>query len=305
MQSWSWHRFDRHGIAARVAVAVAIACATVSATTLPASAVLRPAPGTGHGALGGPPPGEQFGSLEYGAGLGAGCPVEPGQIEPSPYTYNESETRDHGVVGLPVSVCIGQFPTAAIHVTVTPPGGTPIALSDLVIKAPATSTDFELLVLPAPPYTKYRIADFQGSVRTGRLNGDGSGTYTVRAQGGAQSTTETFVLDAPPKPRILNLTELLPTTKRGSRLQFGVAGMPPLQTFQVGIFGGDSGSRAGHPLRAVIVGRADRRGQAIVTLDVLSTSPTGDFNAVLDPKTPITATSGLEPRIALFEVGKA
>jgi hypothetical protein len=287
-------------------------CAAAAALVLPsplappATAALRPAPGTGHGVLGGTTPSKEFGSLEYAPGLGAGpCRAEPRQVEVSVLTYRRYRERV-GVVGLPVSLCIGRLPNATMDVTITPPDGRTITLPSQVVESGELGVSIDILVLPSPPSTRYRVSDGGGRLSTGRLEGDGSGTYAVRVQGGA-STRTSFELEPAPKPRLMNAVSMHPTVTQGGRLRFGAAGEAPLQTFQVAIFGPYSARSSGLPLRTVIVARADSRGEAIVTLDVLSTSVAGTgYVAMLNPKTtladPTGLYDGLDPRLAMFEV---
>ncbi|HXY93955.1 MAG TPA: hypothetical protein VEP49_15855 [Acidimicrobiia bacterium] len=277
--------------------AVAFLVSPVSAPAAPAAkSTLVPEPGTGHGVLGGPPPSEELGSLEYGPGLGAPCPAGPEQVETRSYNYSAG-----AVVSLPVDLCIGRFPTPTIRVAIQPPRGGAIVLGNQ-----SSGIGIEVLVLPSPPSTRYRVVGSRGDVTTGRMPGSGAGTYRVRVTGGATVSTS-FTLAPPPTPRLVNLTTMLATVKRPGRLQFGAAGEPPLQTFEVGIFGPyDASSGTGAlSLRSVVVGRANRAGEAVVTLDVLATSIPGDgYVAVLDPKTPLADPEALDPRVAMFEVSR-
>ncbi len=267
-------------------------------------AALTPAPGTGHGVIGNTTPAEESASLEFAPGLGAACPGKPRQVDASPLRYG-SVFDGNGVVGLPVSVCIGKFPTTAIQVTITPPRGRAIKLRDQSIQKGAPGVGFDILVTASPPDVRYQITDEHGIATQGRASGDGSGTYVVRARGGAASTTTTFVLDPAPTPRLTNLTSMDPTVKPGRRLQFGAAGKQPLSTFQVAIFGPDGEDSSGnftYPLRTTVVARADKNGEALITLDTLASCPTGEFVAVVDPQTPLADPQALDPRIAMFTV---
>jgi hypothetical protein len=211
--------------------------------------------------------------------------------------------RGNGVVGLPVSMCIGRFPTAAIQVTITPPRGPAITIRDQVIQGGDPGVSFDMLVSPSPPNARYQIVDEHGVAARGRISGDGSGTYTVRAQGGSASTTATFVLDPAPTPRLTNVGSIYPIVKPGRRLQFGAAGKRPLSTFQVAIYGpSDSSGKDGLPLRTTLVARADTSGEAIITVDTLSSCPTGDFVALVDPNIPLADPHALDPRVAMFTV---
>jgi hypothetical protein len=263
---------------------------------------LTPAPGTGHGVLGAGRSADEFGSLEYAPGLGAACPGKPREVLVSAFRYGPV-FRGPGVVGLPVSLCIGEFPSESIDVRITGPGGVDVALRDQVIEKDATGVSIELLVLPTPPNTRYQVVDGAGEKSNGRLSGSGAGSYTVRAEGGAATTTERFVLEPAPEPRLLNLTGMDATVDQGGRLKFGAAGQKPLSTFQVGIFGPYASGSPDLPLRTVVVGRADRRGQAIITLDVLRTSVPGQgYVAMLDPATALAQPDALDPRVAMFAI---
>ncbi|HXY94618.1 MAG TPA: hypothetical protein VEP49_19305 [Acidimicrobiia bacterium] len=279
----------------------AVLVSPVTASSAPAAkSTLVPAPGTGHGVLGGAPPSEELGSLEYGPGLGAACPARPQQVEVTPLTYGAG-----GVVSLPVSLCIGRFPAPTMQVTITPPRGGAIVLRNQSIPSGLPGASIDILVLPSPPDTRYRVVDSRNHVSTGRLPGSGAGTYRVRVTGGTAAVRTSFTLAPPPTPRLVNLTTMDATVKPPGRLQFGAAGEPPLQTFEVGIFGpfDPSADTAALPLRSVVVARADRGGEAVVTLDVLATSIPGDgYVAVLDPKTPLADPNALDPRVAMFEV---
>lgn len=170
--------------------------------------------------------------------------------------------------------------------------------------------DLEVLVLPSPPATRYRISRDDLLVTSRSLRGDGSGAYRVRVSGGGVEKTTTFVLEPPPSPRLVNLTDDVMKVVPGTRLQFGAAGKKPLSTFRVAIYGPlptyADRPRTASLLRTTMVARADKRGEAIVTLDVLASSDTGLFYAVLDPKTPPPDPKGvIDPRIAEFEVEAA
>jgi hypothetical protein len=240
-------------------------------------------------------------SLEYSPGLGAGCPGKPGQIAASPLRYGPVY-RGPGVVGLPVSLCIGAFPAKAMQVRITAPDATVVTLRNQVVEPNETGVSIQVLVLPAPPGTRYQVVDGRGARSGGRLSGTGAGRYTVRVDGGT-TVTQQFVLSPAPTPRILNLTDMQATVERGGRLRFGVAGQPALSTFQVGIFGPYVTGSPNLARRTTVVGRADRLGQAIVTLDVLRTSVAGDgYVAMLDPATPLSQPDALDPRVAMFDV---
>lgn len=293
---------------AHFVVAVFVLLATLgsargaSAVSPVAASALTPAPGTGHGVLGSARSPDDFGSLEYSPGLGDACAGQPRQISVNAFRYG-AVFRGPGVVGLPVSMCIGEFPSASMQVRITGPGGADITLRDQVIEANATGVSIQLLVLPAPPNARYQVIDGAGDRSNGRLAGDGAGTYTVRVRGGGATTTERFVLEPAPVPRLLNLTGMQATVEQGGRLRFGAAGQKPLSTFQVGIFGPYASGSSDLPLRTVVVGRADRTGQAVITLDVLPTSVPGfGYVAMLDPATPLAQPDALDPRVAMFDI---
>jgi hypothetical protein len=291
---------------ARIVVALTVAVAALSgahalASSPDAEAALTPAPGTGHGVLGSASP-DDSSSLEYSPGLGDACPGKPRTVAVNPLRYG-AVYRGPGVVGLPVGVCIGEFPASAMQVRITAPDGTVITLRDQVIEPNATGVSIQLLVLPTPPGTRYQLVDGAGARSAGRLAGSGAGRYTVRAEGGGATTTEQFVLVPAPTPRLLNLTGMQASVEQGGRLRFGAAGQKALSTFRVGIFGPYVPGSSGLPLRTVVVGRADRHGQAIVTLDVLPTSIAGDgYVAMLEPATPLAQPDALDPRVAMFDV---
>jgi hypothetical protein len=245
---------------------------------------------------------DDFGSLEYAPGLGAACPGKPREVLVSAFRYGPV-FRGPGVVGLPVTLCIGEFPSAAMQVRITGPNGLRVTLRDQVIEEDTTGVSIEFLVLPTPPATRYQAVDGAGVRSSGRVVGSGAGSYTVRVTGGGATTTERFALTPAPTPRLLNLTSMDATVEQGGRLRFGAAGQDALSTFQVGIFGPYASGSPDLPLRTVVVGRADRQGEAIITLDVLSTSIAGDgYVAVLDPATPLANPSDLDPRVAMFRI---
>jgi hypothetical protein len=289
-------------VAAFVVLAVVASGGGASAVAVDAASALTPAPGTGHGVLGSAPSAGESGSLEYSPGLGDACDGKPRQVAVNAFRYGEV-FRGPGVVGLPVSLCVGEFPSASMQVRITGPGGADITLRDQVIEADATGVSIQLQVLPAPPTTRYQVIDGAGHTSNGRLTGDGAGSYTVRVRGGGATTTERFTLEPAPAPRLLNLTGMEASVEQGGRLRFGAAGQQPLTTFQVGIFGPYPSGNSALPLRTVVVGRADRKGQAVITLDVLPTSvPGSGYVAVLDPAAPLAHADALDPRVAMFDV---
>ena len=288
-----------------LAALVVPAAAASEATAVPSarSVTLTPAPGTGHGVIGNTTPAEESASLDYSPGLGAACPVPPGQVTASVYRYG-SVFRGNGVVGLPATVCIGRFATPKIKVTITLPSGPTIAIRDQPNPPDPTGaegTEVTVMILPSPPGTRYRISDEHGLVAQGAITGDGGGAYTVHATAGSATASTTFVLDPAPSPRLTNLTSMEPSVAPGRRLQFGAAGEQPLSTFPVAVFG-PYVAGAAWPLRTMIVARADKHGEATITLDALASVPTGSFVAVLDPNTALADALALDPRVAMFDV---
>lgn len=274
-----------------------------------APAALVPAPGTGHGVLTGAAPDEDAGSFEYRPGLGDDCVTPPGAIRVQPFNFGRNPLG-YGEVGLPVALCFGRFPADEIDVTITAPDGTTFAPRDSIgsPRDASASTAVFLLVRPRPPGTTFRVEDLAGRSVSGRLAGNGSGTYTVVASGGTTATVD-FVLVRAARPRLVNLTvhragRMLAQSTPGGRLRFGTAGTRPLATFRVGVFGPEptSGDESDRPLRTTITARADRRGEAVVTLDVASTSPRGSFVAVLEPQVPVADPDLFDPRVAIFEI---
>ena len=103
--------------------------------------------------LGSAPSAGNSGSLEYSPGLGDACEGKPRQVTVNAFRYG-GVFRGPGVVGLPVSMCVGKFPATATQVRITGPGGADITLRDQVIEANATGVSIQLQVLPAPPNTR-------------------------------------------------------------------------------------------------------------------------------------------------------
>ena len=111
-----------------------------------------------------------------------------------------------------------------------------------------------------------------------------------------QATT-TFTLAPPPTPRLGNITGgLSVTAEPGTRIRFGAAGLVPWATFQVGIYG------PGQLLATMITARADRRGEAIITLDITSGARTGPYDVFVNPDRPLVNPNTLDPRVAMFRV---
>ncbi|HXY93216.1 MAG TPA: hypothetical protein VEP49_12115 [Acidimicrobiia bacterium] len=310
----------RRGAAGVVAVLVAmLVAAPIGARA--ASRPLVPRPGTGHGVLGGPAPAEEAGSLSYSPGLGFKfCHQDPGKVSASGSAYG-TPGIGRPTVGLPVDLCIGPFPTAAIKVSVAPPHGPVIAVPAWAVGREGTSATVQLLFLPGPPRARYVITGAgpttgRPTADSGSLAGSGVGRYTVRVSGGGSTATTTFTLEPAPTPRLSNLGDRVvrvgvattsAVVEPGRRLQFGAAGLPPLHTFEVGVYGPDQRTAAGpntHPLATTITARADRQGEAIVTLDTLTAARVGSYLAVLDPKTSLAGLQVLDPRVAAFEVAQ-
>ncbi len=168
----------------------------------------------------------------------------------SPLRYG-AVFRGNGVVGLPVSLCVGRFPTTAIQVSITPPRGRTHHDSRPVIQAGATGVGVDLLVVASPPYVRYEITDEHGT----RLEAASPATAvapTPSAHRVAPRRRRRRSCSTLPPPRLTNLTSMDPTVRPGRRLQFGAAGKEPLSTFQVAIFGPfgkDSSGDFGLPLR--------------------------------------------------------
>jgi hypothetical protein len=279
-----------------------------------APAALLPVAGTGHGVLGGPPPAEG-GSLSYGPGLGAACQEEANQVSASPMTYAYGQAgRGVAAFGLPVNICLGHFPSPTISLTITPPRGSVIRLPDQTSPATSSSasTSVEVNFLASPPTPRWEVERYDATTKrlslaaSGRLSGDGSGRYLVRASGGGVEATATFALAPPLSPRIGNSTGGLTTfAEPGRRISFGAAGQRPLATFRVGIYGPNQRGPDGRytsPLATMITARANRRGEAIIALDIASGAHTGSYDAFVNPDQPLVNPNTLDPRVALFRV---
>ncbi len=52
----------------------------------------------------------------------------------------------------------------------------------------------------------------------------------------------------------------------------------------------------------MITARADRRGEAIITLDITSGARTGGYDAFVNPDQPLVNPNTLDPRVAMFRV---
>lgn len=277
--------------------AIAVTLMFVPATAT--AAALIPKPGTGHGVIGDTTPAEEGASLEFSPGVG-GAAMVPCLASP----LLEARRTGEQVGGLlPIIVCIGQFPTPSVQVTITPPRG-PIIKFEERSGASGSGVGFTVHVTPSPPATRYRVADDRGVAAEGKLRGDGGGTYTVNARGGDASASTTFVLQPAPLPRLLSLSGANPAVAPGGRLRFGVAGKKPLSKFEVGVYGPaslDESGRPTYPVRTLLAARADKKGEAIIALDTLSSCPTGLFVAVVDPQTS-PETPLPDPRAAIFSV---
>jgi hypothetical protein len=278
-----------------------------------APAALLPVAGTGHGVLGGPPP-SNGGSLSYGPGLGAGCHEDPNQVSATPMKYQYGQSGGVPAFGLPVFLCIGSFPSPTISLTLTPPRGVVVRLPDQPSPATASSasTSVDLNFFASPPAPRWEIEHYDTATKrsrvaaSGRLAGDGSGRYVVRASGGGVQATASFALAPPLSPRLGNLTGgLSVVTQPANRIRFGAAGQKPLATFQVGVFGPNQrgpGQRYVNPIATMITARADRRGEAIITLDITSAARTGSYVAFVNPEHPLVNPDTLDPRVAMFDV---
>jgi hypothetical protein len=197
--------------------------------------------------------------------------------------YNGAEIE----VGLDVHVCVGAFPAGKVDVSIRPPVGRTIVIPPQTF--PPTTTrptiTFLVRVLPSPPRVRYRITREGLPVATGPLSGNGSGRYTVIASGGGRQTEESFTLLPAPVPQLLNL-DVSERVAVGGRLRLAATGQRSLTLFRVGIYGPQSATPTGSnpvPLRTSIAARADRRGEAIVTLDVAPRSDRGTYYAALEP----------------------
>ena len=290
-------------LAALALLSVPTAATAAAPANVPAA--LTPAPGTGHGVIGATTPAEEGASLDYAPGLGAGCPGKPGQMTASPLRYG-AVFRGNGVVGLPVSMCIGRFPTTAIQVTITPPRGPTITIRDQVIQGSSPGVGFDMLVNPSPPYARYQITDEHGVVARGRVTGDGSGTYTVRARG--RFRVDDRDVRARPGPHAPAHQPHEHEPDREARTPAAVRRRG--QAAAVDVPGGDlrplrrRPAMAGFRFARRSSRRADKSGEAIITLDTLSSCPTGDFVALVDPKTALADPHALDPRVAMFTVDK-
>jgi hypothetical protein len=185
---------------------------------------------------------------------------------------------EHYTVGSPMYVCIGRFPSPNVDVSITPPVGEPIVLPTQVFAPKQQSIILSISVLPSPPRTRYQVTSNRSGLDVrGTLSGDGSGSYTVHASSGGAEQNDTFTLDVAPLPRVLVPDdEVAP----GERVQLEVGGVRPLGLFRVSVFGPfTSGST--HQLRTTVVGRGNKRGEAVVTLDVQAGSDVGPYCVVL------------------------
>jgi hypothetical protein len=243
-------------------------------------------------------------SLAYQPGIGGFCGPEVGVVEIGGPAY-PGPTR---AVGLPVFVCMAGSAGDAVKVSIRPPSGRPIVLPTQILPAgssrsPTSSLQLKVLVQASPPPTRYRISSGDEMLMAGRLHGDGTGEYRVRASGGDIDDQTSFTLEPAPTPQILNLdADDFIHVDKGSRLSFAVRGKRPLARFDVGVYGPED--EQGRSLRrTAVAARANKRGEAVVTLDIAPSSDAGRFSAVLEPyvRSPGVNT-GAEPAVADFTV---
>jgi hypothetical protein len=256
---------------------LSIALGIVSVAQAADAARLIPAPGTGHGVLTGTPPDEDASALAYGPGFGGTCagPQDPETLFVWGYGFGSLE---HYTVGSPMYVCIGRFPSRNVDVSITPPVGEPIALPTQTFVAKQQSIILAVSVLPSPPRTRYQITSNRSGLDVrGTLSGDGSGSYTVQASSGGVEKNDTFTLDVAPSPRVLVPDDLVAP---GGRVELDIAGVRPFKAFRVSVFGPFTDAPTG-PLRTTIIGRGNKRGEAVVTLDVQAGSDIGLYCVVL------------------------
>jgi hypothetical protein len=275
--------------------------ATASVCPSAGAAILVPAPGTGHGVLTDAPPAEAAGSLKYSPGLGGTC------VDPQPpetfYTWGYGFGRESRLaVGSPMFVCIGRFTSPEVNVSVTPPEGRSLVLPTLSFVGNEPTIVLSVSVMPRPPATRYRITRRNEVLASGLLDGDGIGTYQLEASGGGMPKTTSFMLDPPPSPRLLSPNGNYEDVAQGGRVSFGVAGVERFKLIQVSVFGPEkAGSR--NQLRTKIVGRANKRGEVVLTLDIQS-SESGLFCALLEPYAHDLRGNGFDPRVDCFYVNE-
>ena len=97
-------------------LAIAVTLVFVPAT---ATAALIPAPGTGHGVIGATTPAEEGASLKVTPGVGGAAEAA---CLASPLVEAQRTLEQVGGI-LPIRLCIGQFPTPKVQVTITTPRG--------------------------------------------------------------------------------------------------------------------------------------------------------------------------------------
>jgi hypothetical protein len=160
-----------------------------------------------------------------------------------------------------------------------------------------------VLVQASPPPVRYRIISGDEVLAAGRLRGDGTGRYRIRASGGGIEDHASFTLEPAPRPQIVNLNaDDFIHVDKGSRLSFAVSGKRPLARFDVGIYGPED-EQGRSVRRTSVAARTNKRGDAVVTLDVAPSSDAGRFSAVLEPYTRRGGdNTGAEPQVADFTV---
>ena len=266
------------------------------------AATLVPRPGTGHGVLTGAAPSGGSKLFPYTPGIGNGCTLPPEEVDAYGAGYPGHGGPDIEV-GLPVHVCIGEFPGGSVDVSITPPRGPTVVVPKRTFTRSMSTITLIVRVLPSPPQLQLRVTQLGAPLATGPVRGDGRGRYTVEASGGGRRTTETFTLEPPPVPQLVDLDDS-ERVAPGSRAQFAATGQRPRSLFRVGVYGPQRANPTGAnsvPLRTTITARADRRGEAIATLDVARSSEPGEYFAVLEPYPSVDALR--HPRLVVFFVG--
>jgi hypothetical protein len=284
-----------------VVLLVLVALVGATAGESAGAAALVPAPGTGHGALTGAPPSGETKSFAYTPGVGNGCSLPPEAVSAYGAGYPGHDGPDIEV-GLPVHVCVGEFPGGSVDVSITPPLGRTVVVPKQTFTRSNSTITLIVRVLPRPPQVRIRVTRLGVPIATGALRGDGSGRYTIVASGGGKRTTETFTLEPAPVPQLVDLGDS-EQVEPGGRARFAATGQRPLSLFRVGIYGPQSSNPTGSnpvPLRTTIAARADRRGEAIVTLDIARTSDLGTYYAVLEPFPSVDSLR--HPRLVVFFV---
>ncbi len=263
------------------------------------AAGLVPSPGTGHGVLTDAPPAEEAASLAYSPGVGGTCAgVQPPETFFT-WGYGFGSFERHAV-GSPMFVCIGRFSSPDVNLSITPPQGRRIVLPTQTFTENQARIVLAISVLPSPPNTRYRITNDAGMDVSGRLRGSGSGTYRVELSAGATEKTKSFTLESPPTPRLISPNGAFESVASGGRVRFDVAGEKPGAVFRVSVFG-PAKSGAANQLRTTLVARANKRGEAIIALDI-QTSDSGVACALLEPYTYAPKGAGLDPHIHCFAV---